>query len=130
MSVALLVGGFFYFGTVAALSSEMGQLGPPLMPLLIIYTILLVALSVVGHIVIAIMSPKEANAKPDERDRLINHKAGHFSGYFFGGGVLLSLFGYLFFYDGNLLFYSVFASLMISQIAEYIFQIYYYRTAV
>jgi hypothetical protein len=42
----------------------------------------------------------------------------------------MSLGLYLFSYDGNLLFYCVFGSLMISQLVEYGLQIVLYRTTV
>ncbi len=62
MSFALLLGGIFYFGVVAAISSQIGQLVPPMLPLVAVYTAILVAVAVAGHIVIALMSPKEASA--------------------------------------------------------------------
>lgn len=43
---------------------------------------------------------------------------------------MLSLGLYLLSYDGDLLFYCVFASLMISQLVEYGVQIFLYRTTV
>ena len=84
---------------------------------------MLVVIAVIGHIVIGILTPREANAAPDERERLIIARAGHFSGYVLGAGVLSALAGYLLTYDGNLLFYGTFASLMLAQLAEYLLQI-------
>lgn len=128
MTLALLIGGLFYFGLVVLISNDMEQLAPPLLPLIVIYTIILVALAIVGHVLIAIMAPKEANAPLDERERQIQYRAGHWSGYVIGVGVIVSLGSYLFTRNGDLLFYAVFASLMLSALTEYASQIVLYRT--
>lgn len=130
MSVSLVLGGIYYFGVVKTITTEIGQLAPPILPTLVLYTIILIVIAVVGHIAIAILAPKEANAPLDEREKAIFHRASHLSGYLFGGGVLLSLSVYLYTYSGDALFYGVFASLMISQLAEYVFRILFYRVFV
>jgi hypothetical protein len=130
MIAALAFGGFFYFGVVAEHSPSLLQLAEPDLPLIAAYTFALVLVAVVGHIVTGILSPKDANAPLDERDRRIADKAGHWSSYVLGVGVVMSLGGYLFLHNGNLLFYGVFASLMLSQIIEYVIQILLYRTGV
>ena len=108
----------------------MGELVSPLLPTIAVYTIILVILAIVGHIVISALSPKEANAPLDERERRIFDRAGNVSGYVFGAGVVVSLGLYLLSYSGDVLFYLVFASLMIGQLAEYLMRIVLYRTAV
>jgi hypothetical protein len=128
MALALLATGIFYFSVVAAMSSAMGSLAPPNLPVLAFYTVLLTILAIIGHVAIAIFAPKDANAPTDERERRIFDRAAHWSGYTFGAGVILSLGLYLIFHDGNLLFYGVFGSLMLSQLAEYVFQIVLYRS--
>lgn len=130
MIVALIFGGFFYFGAVAENSLSKWQLAEPGLPLITRYTIALVVIAVIGHVVTAILSPKDANAPADERDKRITDKAGHLSGYVLGFGVVMSLGAYLFLHNGNLLFYGVFASLMLSQIIEYAVQLLLYRTGV
>jgi len=130
MCLALLVVGTVYFYLVGVTWSESGELAQPMLPLVVIYTICLVVLAVIGHIVIAIMAPKEANAQADERERQIIVRAGHYSSYVLAVGVVLSLGLYLFLRDGDLLFYTIFASLMAGQIAEYMLQITLYRTAI
>ena len=130
MSLALLLGGIFYFGVVARISSAVGHLAPPMLPLVAVYTGILVVVAIAGHIVIALIAPKEASASLDERERQLAVRAGHHSGVVFGAGVILSLGLYLFSYNGNLLFYCVFGSLMISQLVEYSLQIVLYRTTV
>jgi uncharacterized membrane protein (DUF485 family) len=127
MSFALVVGGLYYFGAVSNMSQAIGHLAPPNMPAVVTYTVLLVVIAVVGHIVIAAASPKEADAPLDERERKIFHWAGNVSSYVLGIGVIWSLGFYLFRHDGDVLFYSVFASLMLCQLAEYLIQIALYR---
>lgn len=130
MSLALLLGGIFYFGAVARISSETGHLVPPMLPLLAVYTQLLIAMAIAGHIVVAVTAPKEAGGPLDERERQLTTRAGHHSGYVFAAGVIISLGLYLFSYDGHVLFYCVFGSLMLSQLVEYALQIVSYRTTV
>lgn len=130
MAALLLSLGAAYFYFVAVISSASGQLATPMLRSIIIYTVFLTILSIVGHTVIAILAPREANAAADERERSIFDRAGHYSSYFIGAGVVLSLGAYLFLRSGDLLFYTVFASLMLGQIMEYVFQIIFYRTSV
>ena len=129
MCLALLLGGAFYFGVVASTSSEMGQLAPPNLPIVGVFTAILVIVAIIGHVVIAIFAPKDANAPTDERERKIFDRAAHLSGYVFAAGVVMSLGLYLLSYDGNALFYAVFGSLMLGQLVEYVLQIFLYRTA-
>jgi len=130
MSFALLASSIFYFGVVMSMSQEVGHWAAPNLPVVVIYTVILTLIAIVGHVVIAVLAPKEANANPDEREREVVFRASHLSGYVFGVGVLLSLGLYLFVHDGNLLFYSVFGSLIVSQLSEYLFQIFISRTVV
>jgi len=130
MSFALLLGGLMYFGVVSSASTDLGDLAPPTIPLIALYTAILVAVAMIGHGIIAARSPSEAHTANDERERLIVQKAGHFSGYVFGVGVIVSLGFYLLARHGDLLFYGVFASLMLSQLAEYVIQIILHRTSV
>ena len=127
MSVALLLGGWFYLSVVSQMSAALGHLAPPNVPIVVKYSLLLVALAVIGHIVAAAVSPRDATAPVDERERLILDRAGNLSGNLLGVAVLVSLGHYLYWQDGNLLFYCVFASLLISQLAEYALQIMLYR---
>ena len=130
MSVSLILGGAYYFGIVKTITAEIGQLAPPILPTVVLYTVILVVISIVGHIAISILTPREADAPLDEREKAIFQRASHLSGYLLGAGVLLSLGVYLFSYSGDALFYGVFASLMISQLAEYVFRILFYRVSV
>ena len=122
MAVLLTALGAAYYYVVAAISIESGQLATPMFRTIIIYTVCLIIFSIIGHTVIGVLAPKEANAAADERERSIFHRAGHYSSYF------MSLGAYMFVRSGDLLFYTVFASLMVGQIMEFVFQIIFYRT--
>ena len=130
MALALLFGGVFYFAVVASTSSGLGQLAAPGLPLIVVLTIALTILSIVGQVIIAVVAPRDANTKPDEREWKIFHRAGYLAWYASVVGTILSLGLYLLTQDGNLLFYCVFASLVISQLLEYGVQIALYRTGV
>tara|TARA_B100000809_G_C14844895_1_gene426141 strand:- start:162 stop:584 length:423 start_codon:yes stop_codon:yes gene_type:complete len=129
MVVALLLGGGLYFYEV--LSQSMGLDGwiSPAIPGLLKLTLMLVIVSIIGHIIIAAISPKEAEAKLDERETQIFNRAGSLSGFILGFVVIVSLGNYLMSEDGSLLFYTIFAGLIVSQLAEYMSRIFLYRTA-
>ena len=126
MLLALLLSGIPYISNIVTLSHG-AQLPPPNIQQLVYYTIILILIAVIGHIIITAFSAKDANAKLDERERRIFDRAGKLAGYVFGFGSVGSLIFYLFFADGNLLFYGVLGSLIIGQLVEYITKIYFYR---
>lgn len=130
MVAALLVSGVLYGQAVLSLSADLGGLVPPNLPLVLTYTIVLVAIAVAGHVAAAISSYREADAPMDERERRIVERAAHLSSYVLGAGVVLALGLYLFTQQGHLLFYVVFASLMLSNLAEYALQILLFRRSV
>lgn len=127
MSIALTVCGFVYFRNVYVYSMEAGELIAPSLPLLSLFTIGVVIFAVIGHILIALISPKEAEADLDEREKSIFDKAGSLSSYVLGFGAIVGLLHFMVLQDGNVLFYIVFASLLLSHICEYVLQILYYR---
>jgi purine-cytosine permease-like protein len=69
MSLALLMGSVFYFVVVAAMSSDISQLAPPTLPVVAIFTVILIVVAILGHVAIAIFSPKDASEPLDERER-------------------------------------------------------------
>lgn len=130
MSAALIVGGIVYFRAVLSAWSESGELLSPEIPLILTYTGVLVVIAVVGHIVAVAFAPDDADAPIDERESQILIRAGHYSSYVFAAGIVMSLGLYIYANSGDLLFYAVFACLLLSQIVEYLFQILYFRTSV
>jgi uncharacterized membrane protein (DUF485 family) len=130
MGLALLVGMMFYFGLIVSVSLQIGEVVPPIMPSIVFFTLILLTVTIVGHICAVIYVRKDALAPRDERDRRIAARASVTSGYVFALGVLLSLASYLYYFDGNLLFYGVLAWLTISQLVEYALRIFLYRSNV
>ena len=128
MLLALLVSALFYVSIVAAMSEGLGHLASPGLSTLVGYTIVLVAICAIGHIVIAIFAVKDADAPLDEREKIIVQRAAHLSSYVLGAGVIMALILFLFFKNGNLLFYAVFMSLILAQIVEYTLHIFFYRS--
>ena len=82
-----------------------------------------------SHIVIALLAPKDAVAPSDERDRSVSARAGAWSSYVLAAGVALALGQYLFTRNGDLLFYCVFGSWVLTQLCEYALEIALYRRA-
>lgn len=127
MAAVLTAGGLFYFDKVIGLSQALGETAPPIIGFVIAYVVLVVIASIIVMSVVAGASGKEADAPPDEREDRILNKAGNWSGYVLAVPAIGALWHYSVHMDGNMLFHLVFASLMASQIAEYVFQIILYR---
>jgi hypothetical protein len=127
MVILLTCVGIAYYALVAKMSAAIGQIVPPLIPLLIAFTIVLAILATGSHILIALLAPKDAVARADERDRAISARAGAWSGYVFAAGIALALGLYLLVRNGDLLFHCVFGSWVLAQLSEYAFEISLYR---
>jgi len=127
MSIALLLGGLFYWSVVIAGTQQLGASMPPFIPIIVIYVGILVVISIIGHMGAAIASPKTANAPMDEREAQIVARSTNLSDYIMGAGIIVSLGVYLLSYDGNQLFHLVFGTLMTAQFAQYAMQIILFR---
>jgi hypothetical protein len=127
MLIILGLTGAGYAVLVAIISKAIGRLAPPLIPLLVVFTVVLAVLAAGSHILIALLAPKDAVAPADERDRSVSARAGAWSSYVFATGVALALGQYLFTRDGDLLFYCVFGSWVLTQLCEYALEIALYR---
>lgn len=124
----LMVGaGLYYASLVTGAWREIGA--PPPAMIAVAFVILVVVGSVIAQIVLAVTDAKGANAPADERERPIIARAGNWSGVVLGFGVVTSLLHFMVHGDGNLLFHSVMASLIVSTIAEYGFEIVLLRRA-
>jgi hypothetical protein len=136
MVAALLIAGANYLLVTGQQSLALGHIAPPLMSLVIVYVVVLVIIAVFGATIIALLSPKEAEAGADERDRLIAMRAGSVFGQVLAVGVVGLLGAYLFGphygdpINGDALFQGLVIALMIAQITEYIVQIWLYRRGV
>ncbi|QNA86917.1 hypothetical protein G4G27_10690 [Sphingomonas sp. So64.6b] len=128
MSVIIAGTGVWYYLAITAASRTLGYTAPPTGPL-IGYTVILVTASVVAQIILALLSPKEADAPADERERRIIDRAGNWSGYVLATGVIFALGHFLFFADGNLLFHLVMGAMIVATLADYLFLILLYHRA-
>ncbi|TRW18202.1 hypothetical protein [Glacieibacterium frigidum] len=126
---ALMLGAGAYYLTMAfAVWGETGSAAPPL-ALFIPFTLLVVIASVAGQTTLALLTPREANAPADEREKPLLDRAGHWSGLMLAAGTVTSL---LYFFDhqnGVLLFHTIMGSLIVSQLADYALQIALIRRA-
>lgn len=130
LATILIAAAIFYFDKVVRISNALGQTAPPLIGLVIAYVVLVVISSVIVMTVLAGSAAREANAPADEREKIIADKAGNWSGYVLALPALGALWHYSVSMDGNMLFHLIFLSLMLSQISEYVFQIFLYRRGV
>ncbi|MBA3069314.1 MAG: hypothetical protein FP825_12660 [Hyphomonas sp.] len=130
MALILIGGAAFYFNMMVSASRALGQTAPPLIGFVIAYVVVIVIASVVLMSALAAASPREAGAPADEREKIIGDKAGNWAGYVIVVPALGALWHYAVNDDGNMLFHLVFLSLMLGQIAEYVFQIVLYRRGV
>jgi hypothetical protein len=122
MGALMMVAGIYYLNMAVAASRELGWVTPPV-AIFIPFTLLAVIASIVAQTTMAIIAPKEANAPADERERPLIDRAGNWSGLVLGAGAVTSLLNFFYYQDGALLFHSIMGSLILSQIAEYAFQI-------
>jgi len=130
MAAILIGGAAFYLDLVISASRALGQTAPPVIGFVIAYVVVIVTASVVLMSALAATSPREANDPADEREKIIGDKAGNWSGYVIVVPALGALWHYAVNQDGSMLFHLVFLSLMLGQIAEYVFQIALYRRGV
>lgn len=130
MMLILIVTGVAYYGVIFQATGALGQFPPPILPLMIGYVVLLVIASIVASILIAVTKPSEASTALDEREKVIQFKGEAWSGRAMGFLILCALLDFGVNGDGNRLFHLVFATMIISQIAEYGLQIFFYRRGV
>lgn len=120
-AMALISGiaGLWYLNTLVALAAGEGTTPAPL-GLLIRYVIVIVVASIVAQVTLAVITPTEAEAPADERERLVLDRAGSQAGDVLTFGLLVSLGWFLMQRDGNLLFHMAFVSLIVAQTAQYL----------
>lgn len=127
MLVAVGIAGWSYYKGIRWLSEDLGVLASPSVPGLIRLAIMLVVMIAAGHILAALIYRLDNNNPPDERERRIIDRASSASGLLLGGGVVTAGSHYLFFGNGDQLFYGVLASLVLAQMAESFLQIVGFR---
>lgn len=94
------------------------------------FVLFVVVGAIAVQLVLVTTSLKDANKPADERERLVQDRAAHYSSYILGFGVLVGMGHFIFAQDGNVMFHIVLTSLVLSQIAEYGSQIFLSRRSV
>jgi DNA-binding XRE family transcriptional regulator len=122
MGTLMMGAGLYYLNMVVSASREMSWAAAPV-PIFIPFTLFVVVASIVAQVTLGVLTPKDANAPADERERPLLDHAGHWSGVVLGAGAVTSLLHFLYHQNGALLFHMIMGSLILSQIAEYAFQI-------
>ena len=130
MAVILAVGTYFYIQKVVQTSARIGETMPPSFKYVLYYVTLIVITSVVGITAVSMNVGKEAERPPDEREKIILDKAGHWSGYVLAVGIVNGLLYFAYNADGNLFFHLAFGSLLVSSLSEYVLQIFLFRRGV
>ena len=130
MMIILIVSGVAYYSLIFQASAALGFIAPPFLPILAGYVIFIVVAAIVAATAIALMKPSDANTHLDEQEKLIQFKGEALSSRAMAFLVLCALLDFALSGDGNRLFHFVFAALIISQIAEYGLQIFFYRRGV
>ncbi|GLQ20109.1 hypothetical protein ACFFUB_03800 [Algimonas porphyrae] len=126
MILALGLASVVYLGPVLSAWFRAGVIIPPA-PFVIAFTVVVIILSIITHIIVALSNPSEATETRDERDRAVIHFAGHWSGIVFAVGVITCLLNYLVFPNGDLMFHGIFISLIIASLIEYGLRLFSYR---
>ncbi len=127
MMFLLTLAGGFYAWEVIGQAIRLQAAPPPSIKLALVYVMIVVIGSIIGMSSLGAASPGEADAPPDERERVILDKAGNWSGYVLAAGAVTGALHYWAHADGAMMFHLVIAGLMLSQIAEYAIHILLYR---
>ena len=128
--VMLLFLAMFYGKSIYSATKVAGAFPPPDIWLLSVATIILVVGAIAAHGIAAALSPHDADAPEDERDRLVVWRAGNVSSWVLGFGVFAGLWLFYIQGDGNALFHILIGSVIAAQFSEYALQIFYYRRGV
>ena len=102
-------------------------LGAPPQPAVLAAGSAAIAGAIALEILLSIFLPRQSGAAPDERERMIIARAGHWSGLVFLFGVLPALGHYALHRDGNVMFNVIVLSLCVAALVEYGAQIILFR---
>ncbi|WP_375291857.1 hypothetical protein [Qipengyuania sp.] len=117
MAMVMIVTGLWYASLVQS-APDAPVIGP-LLP----YVLAVIAISIAVQVVLAILSPREASAPLDERERLVAARAGQVAGVVLAVSVVLAGGVYVAFPHGNMLFHHLLGGLILAQIVNYAMQI-------
>jgi hypothetical protein len=107
----------WYIWAMAPWEWSLHSVSAPLKPLIWVTAMLIVG-SIIVQTVLGARQPDEAAAAADEREQAILDRAGRWSGWVLGFLVVTSLLHYLQHGHGDLLFHTLFLSLILSSVAE------------
>lgn len=116
----------FYIVEMEPWNWSMHRIHAPMKPL-VVTTIAIIIGSIIVQAVLAARDPKEASAPADERERPILHQASAWSGTVLAIGCVASILHYLQHGSGDLLFHTIFLSLILSAMSEFVFQLWLFR---
>lgn len=116
----------WYLWAMAPWQWTLATVSAPWKPVLWVTGMLIVA-SIVVQTVLAVRRPDEANAPADERERAILDRAGRWSGTVLSFLAVMSLLHYFQHGHGDLLFHTLFLSLILSEMADQLGQVLLYR---
>lgn len=127
------IGGAFYFGVVAWQSAIAGSLVAPSFVIWIAYIVIQFCFSMAGSILSARrLKEDERSSVPgggDERDRLVRMKAEGMQGHIMSGLIFLSMAAWFIHSDTAILFHSLVAALILSELARAAWQMFSYNRA-
>ncbi len=135
IAVSIVISGGYYFSNVLRASLELGAIVPPNVTLFITYIAIQVILAITGIIAVTVidrMRESEDTEEPflDERDKIVKTKSEAGAGHVTATIVVIALLAFFHHGDGNLLFHSVLAGLMLGEMARCLMQIISYRQGV
>lgn len=113
-----------YFVIAALMLSKGVTVLIAFVPLFIVAVVLLVIVLVAGHIVVAVASKPEGR---DERDRLIGWRAESNSAWILAVGVFAAITALIASVEGVYVAHLLMLSMLLSEVAKYVFQLVYYR---
>ncbi len=122
--ISMMVALGSYFAVAGLMLSKGVTVLVAFVPLFIVTVVLLVAVLVVGHVVVALASKPEGR---DERDRLIEWRAESNSGWILAVGVLAAITGMVVSIDNVWIAHLLMFSMLLSEVAKYVLQLFYYR---
>lgn len=126
MAAVMAATGIYYCNAYLAASEALGGAAPPF-GAFISYAYLAVGASVVVQVALAIIEPKDVERTPDERERPLLWRAGHWTGLV-QGGLCIAALQYVAHNDNlAILFHLIVGSLIFSQFLEYVLQILFLR---
>lgn len=119
----------WYLWAMTPWAWTLASVSAPLKPVLWVTGMLIVG-SIIVQVALAVRRPDEAQAPADERERAIRDRAGRWSGTVLGFLVVMSLLHFFQHGHGDLLFHTLFASLILASLAEQAGQVMLFRNGV